>query len=647
MATTAGVLTRTSSYEGVWSWITTVDHKRIGVLYGFTAFIIFIVAGLEAGVMRLQLATADSTLVDPDVFNQMFTMHATAMVFMVIMPLSAAFFNLLIPLAIGARDVAFPRLNALSYWVFLFGTLLFHASFIVNQMPDAGWFSYASLTEKPYSANAGLDFWAVGLLVLGVSSVAAALNFIVTIINMRAPGLSLMRLPVFTWMTLITSVLLVLAFPVITVGLIELTMDRNFGTHFFMPEGGGDPLLWQHMFWIFGHPEVYILILPPMGVVSEVLPTYSRKPLFGYPFIIFSGLVIGIMSWAVWSHHMFTVGLGPVANSVFTITTMLIAVPTGVKIFNWIGTLWGGAIEFSSAMLFAIGFVALFIVGGLSGVSHAVAPSDAQQQDTYYIIAHLHYVLFGGSIFGIFAGFYYWGPKFTGRLMNETLGKINFWLMFIGMNVTFFPMHFVGMNGMPRRVYTYPAESGFEIYNIISSFGYVVMLLGIAVFIFNFFYSMRKEPDAGHDPWDGPGLEWSISSPPPPYNFAEIPQVEGRDQYWIVKQRAEEAGDPPPPAEPHIDIRTLHMPRNSFWPLVVAFGVVWLGAGILTHVAICFVGGIIAFIGTIGWSNEPAAADPEHISECPNCGQINEGYHSFCFSCGGELTMAPAHGDDD
>ena len=412
MATIAGVLVRpTGEYAGIWSWVYTVDHKRIGVLYGVTAFLVFLVAGVEAGVMRAQLVSAESTLVSPDVFNQMFTMHATAMVFMVIMPLSAAFFNLLIPLAIGARDVAFPRLNAFSYWVFLFGTLIFHSSFLVNQLPDAGWFSYASLTEKPYSLGAGLDFWSISLLVLGVSSVAAALNFIVTIINMRAPGLSLMRLPVFTWMTLITSILLVLAFPVITVGLVELTMDRNFGTHFFMPEGGGDPLLWQHLFWVFGHPEVYILILPPMGVVSEVLPTYSRKPLFGYPFIVFSGLVIGIMSWAVWSHHMFTVGLGPVANSVFTITTMLIAVPTGVKIFNWIGTLWGGSIEFSTSMLFAIGFVALFIVGGLSGVSHAVAPSDAQQQDTYYVVAHIHYVLFGGSIFGIFAGIYYWGPK--------------------------------------------------------------------------------------------------------------------------------------------------------------------------------------------------------------------------------------------
>ena len=399
MATLTDVIDRPASQSGLWSWITTVDHKRIGVLYGVTAFIFLLLGGVEAGIIRLQLAVPDSTLVSADTFNQMFTMHGTTMIFLVIMPLSASFFNFVIPLAIGARDVAFPRLNAFSYWVFLFGGLLLNASFLTNQAPDAGWFSYANLTEKPFSANQGLDYWALGLQVLGVSSLAAAFNFIVTIVNMRAPGMSLMRMPLFVWMTLVTSILLVLAFPVITVGLIELTFDRNFGTNFFVPEGGGDPILWQHLFWVFGHPEVYILILPAMGIVSEVLPTFSRKPLFGYPVVVFSGVVIGIMGWAVWSHHMFTVGLGPVAVTVFMITTMLIAVPTGVKIFNWIGTLWGGQIDLKTAMLFALGFVALFIVGGLSGVSHAVAPSDNQQQDTYYIVAHIHYVLFGGALF--------------------------------------------------------------------------------------------------------------------------------------------------------------------------------------------------------------------------------------------------------
>ncbi len=615
MVTITGVIARPTSYAGLWGWITTVDHKRIGVLYGVTALVLMAIAGVEAGVLRMQLAVPDNGLVGGDTFNQMFTMHATVMVFMVIMPLSASFFNFIIPLAIGARDVAFPRLNALSYWLFLFGALLFHSSFLVGQPPDAGWFSYANLTEKPFSVNQGLDFWSVGLLILGTSSVAAALNFTVTIINLRAPGMSLMRMPVFVWMTLITSILLVLAFPVITVGLIELTMDRNFGTHFFIPSAGGDPVLWQHLFWVFGHPEVYILILPAMGIVSEVLPTFSKKPLFGYPFIVFSGIVIGMMGWAVWSHHMFTVGLGPVANSVFTITTMLIAVPTGVKIFNWIGTLWGGSIDLKTPMLFALGFVALFIVGGLSGVSHAVSPSDFQQQDTYYVVAHIHYVLFGGSIFGLFCGLYYWLPKLTGRMYNEGLGKLTFWLLFIGMNVTFFPMHFAGLNGMPRRIYTYASEFGWGDLNMISTVGYFIIFLGFVTFVMSLARAVRNGPRAGHDPWDAPGLEWSISSPPPAYNFATIPVVESRDHYWLVKERAQEAGLPPVEAEPHVDPRTIHMPSPSYWPIIIAAGTAMIGGGILSHYAMSFVGGVITFLGTIGWSNEPPAAPSAHGAE--------------------------------
>jgi len=611
MAAITGVIPRPTSYAGLWGWITTVDHKRIGVLYGLTAFIFLIFAGIEAGVIRLQLASAESDLIGPGRYNEMFTMHATTMVFMVIMPLSVSFFNIVIPLAIGARDVAFPRLNALSYWIFLFGGVLMHMSFVVDQVPDAGWFSYANLTEKPFSVDRGLDYWAISLLVMGTSSVAGALNFIVTIINLRAPGMTMMRMPVFVWMTLITSLLLVLAFPVITVGLIELTMDRNFGTHFFIPAEGGDPILWQHLFWVFGHPEVYILILPAMGMVTEILPTFSRKPLFGYPFIVFSGIVIGIMGWAVWSHHMFTVGLGPVANSVFTITTMLIAVPTGVKIFNWIGTLWKGSIEFTTAMMFALAFIALFIVGGLSGVSHAVSPSDFQQQDTYYIVAHIHYVLFGGSIVAIFAGTYYWFPKITGKMLDETLGKLNFWLIFIGMNLTFFPMHFVGLNGMPRRIYTYSSEFGWEHMNQLASIGYIVMALGFLVFMYNL-WQTRNSRRVSHDPWDAPGVEWTISSPPPPYNFAEIPQILGRDHYWIVKENAEAAGTPITGPEAQVDPSPIHMPSPSYWPLFTAIGVALIGGGLLSHYALSFVGGIIAMVGTVAWANEPPSAPSDH-----------------------------------
>jgi len=612
MVSITGVIARPTSYSGLWGWITTVDHKRIGVLYGVTAFIMFLIAGLEAGAIRAQLAQPDNTLIGPGTFNRLFTMHATAMVFMVIMPLSASFFNFVVPLAIGARDVAFPRLNAFSYWVFLFGTLLMHASVLVGQVPDAGWFSYANLTSTTYSPNDGLDFWALGLLVLGVSSVAAALNFMVTIINMRCPGMTMMRMPVFIWMTLITSILLVLAFPVITVGLVELVLDRNFGTHFFDTSGGGDPILWQHLFWVFGHPEVYILILPPMGVVSEILPTFSRKPLFGYPVVVFSGIVIGFMSWAVWSHHMFTTGMGPTALTVFTITTMLIAVPTGVKIFNWIGTMWGGSIDLKTPMLFAIGFISLFIIGGLSGVSHAVAPSDFQQQDTYYIVAHIHYVLFGGSIFGIFAGIYYWFPKMTGRMLGEGMGKANFWFTFAGMNITFFPMHFVGMNGMPRRIYTYGEEFGWGWLNSLSSLGYVVLFIGMLLFVINLIQSLRNGRPSGHDPWDAPTLEWSISSPPPVYNFAEIPRVEGRDPYWTTKRRAEAAGQPVAGPEAPVDVSTIHMPSPSYWPAFAAVGVVLIAAGLLTHYGLSLVGGLIALLGTIGWSNEPATAPQSH-----------------------------------
>ena len=620
MAAITAVIPRPTSYTtGIWSWLTTVDHKRIGILYGVSAVVFFFIGGIEAGIMRIQLSQPANNFVGPDTFNAMFTMHGTTMIFMAIMPLGAAFFNIIIPLAIGARDVAFPRLNALSYWVFLFGALLMHVGFLVGSVPDAGWFSYANLTSLEFSPGAGLDYWAIGLQILGVASLAAAFNFVVTIVNMRAPGMSMMRMPLFVWMTLITSILLVLAFPVITVGLIELTFDRLFDANFFVTSAGGDPILWQHLFWVFGHPEVYILILPAMGIVSEILPTFARKPLFGYPVVVFSGIVIGIMGWAVWSHHMFTVGLGPIPNSVFTITTMLIAVPTGVKIFNWMATLWGGSIDLKTPLLFSVGFVALFIVGGLSGVSHAVSPSDNQQQDTYYIVAHLHYVLFGGSIMGLFAGIYYWFPKMTGRFLNEFWGKIHFWLFFLGMNITFFPMHFAGMNGMPRRIYTYNSEFGWDFMNLISSLGYIVLFVGALLFLIIFIQSVRNGKPSGHDPWDAPTLEWSISSPPPPYNFAEIPQIEGRDHYWIVKRRAEAEGHPLTEPEAHVDPSTIHMPSPSYWPLVIALGIAGIGGGLLIEFPwpyikfpLSFVGGFIAFFGVIGWANEPAAAETHH-----------------------------------
>ena len=604
-----------ATYRGIWSWITTVDHKRIGVMYGVTAFAFFLVGGIEALLLRLQLATPNGGVLDADTYNQLFTMHGTTMVFLVVMPLSAAFFNLLVPLMIGARDVAFPRLNAFSYWVFLFGGLFMNASFIAGEAPNAGWFGYANLTSTTFSPGHAIDFWALGLQILGIASMASGFNFLVTIFNMRAPGMSLFRMPLFVWMTMVTSFLIIFAFPVITVGLFELLFDRLFEANFFNPAEGGSPLLWQHMFWLFGHPEVYILILPAMGIVSEVLPTFSRKPLFGYPFVVFSGIAIGFMSWGVWAHHMYTTGLGTVANSAFGISTLLIAVPTGIKIFNWMATLWGGSINIKTPLLFAVGFIAMFVVGGLTGVTHSIVPSDYQQQDTYYVVAHFHQVLFGGSMFALFAGIYYWYPKFTGRLLNEGWGQVNFWLMFIGFNLTFQPMMISGLLGMPRRIYTYPDGMGWDVWNLTSTVGAFLIAASVLAFIVNVIVSMRDKRPAGPDPWDGRTLEWTIPSPPPPYNFAEVPTVHARDDFWHRKYREDESGRAIPVVaggaveEEHAagEHHAIHMPSPSFFPLIAALGFPMVALGLMYDYALVAAGAAVLVVGVYGWALEPAS----------------------------------------
>lgn len=609
-----GAADHASSASGVWSWITTVDHKRIGVLYGVTGILFFFVGGAEAFLIRLQLASAESDLISSSMFSQLFTMHALTMVFLAIMPMGAAFFNFLIPLQIGARDVAFPRLNALSYWLFLFGGILLNSSFLFGGAPDAGWFAYANLTSTTYSPGNSMDYFTLGLLVLGVSSLAAALNFVITILNMRAPGMTLMRMPVFTWMALIVSFLLVFALPILTVGLIQLLFWRFWDMPFFAAEFGGDPLLWQHIFWLFGHPEVYILILPAMGIVSEILPTYARKPLFGYTAVVLAGVSIAFLGFAVWAHHMFTVGLGPVAIAAFSASTMVIAVPTGVKVFNWICTLYGGSLELKTAMLFSLGFVALFVIGGLSGVMHASPPVDMQQSDTYFIVAHLHYVLFGGSIMGLMAGIYFWFPKLTGRLMGEGLGVLHFWLMFIGMNVTFGPMHLVGIMGMPRRIYTYPESSGWEFLNQLESLGAVILALGMIVFAINVIRSLRSGEVAGDDPWDGRTLEWSISSPPPVYNFAAVPVVYSKEPFWDQKY-PELAHDKPPAgavAPVAEDPASIHMPNPSYWPIVIAFGATLAAGLVIVNPYYAFIGGAITVLGSYGWVFEPAGPEEHH-----------------------------------
>jgi cytochrome c oxidase subunit I len=576
----------------VLGWLTTVDHKRIGILYGVSAFAFFLLGGVEALVIRLQLAVPNNTVVSAHVYNALFTMHGTTMIFLAIMPFNAMFFNYMVPLLIGARDVAFPRLNALSFWIFLAGGLLLNASLLTGTPPDVGWFGYANLTSKHYAPGLGVDFWILSLQILGVSSVIAAINFIVTILNMRAPGMTMMRMPVFVWMTLVVQFLIALAFPPITVGLIYLMFDRFFGTHFYDVAAGADLHLWQHLFWIFGHPEVYILILPAFGIVSEVLPTFARKPLFGAPVVIYSGVLIGFFGFGVWSHHMFATGMGPVADSAFSIATMLIAIPTGVKIFNWVATLWGGSIRPTSAFHFAVGLVGLFTIGGLSGVMHASPPVDLQQTDSYFVVAHLHYVLIGGSLFGLFAGIYYWWPKMTGRLLGEGLGRLNFWMLFAGFNLAFFPQHYLGAIGMPRRIYTYPPDLGWNAANFASTIGAFGIAVAVLIFIVNAWRSLRRGAPAPSDPWDGRTLEWRTSSPPPAHDFDTIPAVYGRDSFWREKhgpRRGAAVGGGP--AEHASDAHaTVHLPAPSHWPLMVGLGMLIAAVGALTHVWLVVLG---------------------------------------------------------
>jgi cytochrome c oxidase subunit I len=520
--------------EGLLSWVASVDHKQIGVMYLIATFGFFCVGGLEALVMRLQLARPNNTLISPAVYNQLFTMHGTTMVFLVVMPLLIGFGNYLVPLMIGARDMAFPRLNAFSFWLLVFGGLLLYYSFIGGGAPNTGWFSYAPLSEGPFSRNAGQDYWCLGLLVTGIGTVATGINFIVTILTMRAPGMSMRRLPIFVWMTLINSFLIVFALPILNATLVMLLADRQLNARFFAPQAGGDAVLYQHYFWGFGHPEVYIMVLPAFGMISEILPVFARKPIFGYAAVAGSGVAIAFYSFAVWAHHMFAVGLGFPADAFFAASTMLIAVPTGIKIFTWIATVWGGAIHFTTSMCFALAFIVLFTIGGITGVTFAVVPIDWQVTDTYYVVAHMHYVLFGGTLFAVFAGVYYWFPKFTGQLLSERWGKWHFWLTFIGFNLTFFVQHILGLIGMPRRVWTYPDRPWWGTLNLVSTLGAIILTVSVLVFTWNFIVSLRHGEPAGDNPWRAYTLEWATSSPPPPHNFDRLPPIRSRRPLWDV-----------------------------------------------------------------------------------------------------------------
>nr|MBA3358882.1 cytochrome c oxidase subunit I [Thermoleophilaceae bacterium] len=510
--------------RGWLAWLTTTDHKKIGIMYLFLTFIFFIVGGVEALIMRLQLAAPDGTLVTPETYNGLVSMHGTTMIFLFIVPVLAGFGNYFVPLMIGARDMAFPRLNALSFWLLAFGGIAFYAS-VFFEPPQAGWTSYAPLSDDAYLPSGGVDAWIFLIHLTGLSSMVGAINFVATIQNMRAKGMGWGRMPLFIWTILTYSYLLIIALPAIAAAVTMLLTDRHFGTDFFDPTGGGDPVLWQHLFWFFGHPEVYIMILPAFGIISEILPVFARKPIFGYKAIASATVSIAFLGLLVWAHHMFTSPTSTVVLAFFMLSSFLIAVPTGVKIFNWIATLWRGQIMFKTALMYAAAVPALFVVGGISGIQMAVFPVDWQLHDSYFIVAHLHYVLFGGSVFGIFAGLYYWFPKVSGRMLSEGLGKLSFWVMFVGFNLTFLIQHSAGLSGMPRRIYWYPENAGWETFNLISTIGSFMLGIGVMITVINVGLSYKRGQRAGNDPWKGNTLEWFTQSPPPENNFDVIPRV--------------------------------------------------------------------------------------------------------------------------
>jgi cytochrome c oxidase subunit 1 len=641
------VFARPSSSTTGWrSWVTTVDHKKIGIMYGAAALFFFLIGGIEALLIRLQLATPNGKLLSADLYNQIYTMHGTTMIFLVVMPIGAAFMNYLLPLQIGARDVAFPRMNALSFWVFLFGGVVLNSSWMLGGGADGGWFNYAPNNGVIFSPSHGIDFWNMGLLLTGISSLVGAVNLITTVLNMRAPGMTLMKMPVFTWMSLVTQFLLLFAIPVLTSAQFLLMFDRLFGAQFFNVSQGADPLLWEHLFWIFGHPEVYIMILPAFGVISEIIPVFARKPIFGYPFMVFSGIAIGFMGWGVWAHHMFASGVGPISVAAFSVSTMFIAVPTGVKILNWLATMWGGKLTFSAPMMYSIGLVTMFTIGGLSGVTHAVAPADTQQTDTYYIVAHFHYVLFGGALFGFIGGWYFWWPKVFGYALGERTGKINFWILLIGFNLTFGPMHVLGLQGMPRRTYTYRDGYGFNLWNFVSTVGAFIIAVSFLIFFWNIWASYRKAKKAAGgkgkkltmpaDPWDSRSLEWMIPSPTPVHNFDVTPTVQSLDEFWHRKYGEDESGRLVRIAATEDvvqkgDATNVHLPSPSYYPIVLAFGLPWITWGLIYSLWFCAFGAIFVIAGIYGWVMEPSTDpsdghdhDDDHADHDPSGDEASE-----------------------
>lgn len=576
----------------------TVDHKIIGIRYMVTAFLFFCLAGIQILLVRTQLARPESNFLSPETYNQFFTMHGTTMIFFFATPVLFGFGNFLIPLMTGTRDMAFPRLNAFGYWVFLFAGLLMYSSFLVGMVPDGGWFAYPPLTGPQYSPGLNLDFWNLGLLFLSISTTAGALNFIVSIFKMRAPGMSIDRMPLFVWAILVTSFAVIFAVPSLTAANLLLMLERTFGFHFFNPAAGGNPLLWQHLFWVFGHPDVYIIFLPAVGIAAEIIGTFSRRPVLGYTLLAMATVATGIIGFGVWVHHMFAVGLSQIANNFFSMSSIIIGIPSGVQVFAWLGTMLTGRPVFKTPLLWIAGFIFLFVLGGVTGVMFPAVPFDQQVTDTYFVVAHFHYVLVGGAIFPAFGGFYYWFPKFFGRMLDERLGKINFWLFFIGFNLTFFPMHILGLIGMPRRVYTYLPGLGWDGLNLLSTIGAFIIALSVVVLIANVIQSLRKGEKAGDNPWDGSSLEWATASPPPAYNFARIPIVRSRVPLWDSREKGRSAPLETTPLTNALEHETLgttvidahpdsvmHMPHDSMVPffLTLAMLVIFIGLMLLQY----------------------------------------------------------------
>ncbi|WP_079525011.1 MULTISPECIES: cytochrome aa3 quinol oxidase subunit I [Halobacillus] len=600
--TTIGIiftLTYLKKWKWLWrEWLTTVDHKKIGIMYIIVAMLMLFRGGADALMIRTQLALPNMDFLEAQTYNEVFTTHGTIMLLFMAMPFLIGLINVAMPLQIGARDVAFPYLNALSFWLFFSGAMLFNLSFIIGGSPDAGWVNYPPLAGGNLSPGPEINYYLIGLQIAGIGTLTTGINFIATILKMRAPGMTLMRMPIFTWSSLITSIIILFAFPVLTIALALLTIDRLFGSHFFTVMGEGLPEMYVNLFWLWGHPEVYILILPAFGIFSEVISTFARKRLFGYKAMVYSMIIISLLSFVVWVHHFFTMGSEPAANSFFSISTMAIAIPTGVKIFNWLLTLYKGKIKFTTAHLWALGFMPNFVIGGATGVMLASAPADYQYHNSYFLISHFHYVLISGTVFSIFAGLHYWWPKMFGHKLNERLGKWAFWLFVVGFNVTFVPMYIVGLMGMTRRVYTYEEGLGWTTLNFIETLGAYAMGIAFAIIVYNIYYSARYgERDKTGDPWDGRTLEWSIPSPAPEYNFAHVPKVKGLDAFWIMKKENKTKKKEKEPYKP------IHMPDDSGQPFMMSlfffisgFGFVWewMWMGILGLVGV----GVIMILRT-------------------------------------------------